>query len=127
MSRTIIDTKEAPRALGPYSQGVAAGGFVFVSGQLGLDPATGALAGGGAAGEAERALRNMAAVLEAAGARMDQVVRVTLYLADLADFPAVNGVFERFFPKDPPARATVRAAGLPKGARIEVEAQAWKG
>jgi 2-iminobutanoate/2-iminopropanoate deaminase len=99
-----------------------AGDFVFCSGQLGLDPATGELVEGGTVLEAERALRNLGAVLDAAGCSFADVVKVTMFLVDMADFAAVNAVYARFMPDPPPARSTVEVAGLPKGARIEIEA-----
>jgi 2-iminobutanoate/2-iminopropanoate deaminase len=124
MKRNIISTKSAPSAIGPYSQAVVAGEFVFVSGQIPLDPATGAMVEGGIEAQTERVMANLAAVLEAAGLGFANVVKATMYLADLADFPAVNAVYARSFPKDPPARATIQVAALPKGARIEIDAVA---
>jgi 2-iminobutanoate/2-iminopropanoate deaminase len=121
--RRVVSTPNAPAAIGPYSQAVVAGGFVFTAGQIALDPATGQLAGGGRApDEAERALRNLAAVLEAAGASLEDVVRCDVFLADLDDFAAVNEVYSRFFKEHPPARVTVEAAALPKDARVEIAA-----
>ncbi len=118
-----IATEGAPTALGPYSQGIDAGDLVFCSGQVGIDPATGILADGLNA-QAERALRNLGAVLDAAGATFADVVKTTVFLADMADFAAVNEVYAGFFPDPPPARSTFAVAALPRGARIEIEAVA---
>ena len=121
--RRIVSTSGAPRAIGPYSQAVASGDLVFTAGQIALDPATGALVGGGdAARETERVLKNLEAVLREAGSSLDLVVRCDVYLADLADFGAMNDVYGRFFPANPPARVTVQAARLPKDARVEIAA-----
>lgn len=122
--RKIIATDRAPGAIGPYSQAVAAGGFLFASGQIALDPSTGEMVGETAAEQAERVMENLAGLLEAAGLGFGDVVKTTIYLADMADFQAVNGVYGRRFPADPPARATVQAAGLPKGALVEIEVTA---
>jgi 2-iminobutanoate/2-iminopropanoate deaminase len=122
MSRQAVSTAGAPAAIGPYSQGIDADGLVFCSGQLGLDPATGDLVEGGVVAQAERALRNLQAVLDAAGATFGDVVKTTIFLVDIADFAAVNAVYARFMPDPPPARSTVGVAALPKGGRVEVEA-----
>ncbi len=122
--KAIIHSKEAPSAVGPYSQAVAAGGLVFVSGQIPLDPDTGALIEGGIAAQTERVLANLGAVLKAAGLTFGDVVKTTIYLADMADFAAVNAVYARSFPTQEPARACIQVAALPKGARIEIEAVA---
>jgi len=122
MPRTPIATPEAPAALGPYSQAIAAGGFLFCSGQLGLDPATGDFAGGDVEAQAARALMNLGNVLEAAGCTFDDVMKTTIFLADIADFAAVNAVYGRFVTDPPPARSTVQVAALPKGGRVEIEA-----
>ena len=119
--RRTIRTDRAPAAIGPYSQAIAAGGLLFASGQIALDPATGALVGGGAAEQSERVMANIEALLEAAGCGFGDVVKATIYLADMADFQTVNGVYGRRFGGDPPARATIQAAGLPKGALVEIE------
>lgn len=125
MSRRVISTADAPRAIGPYAQAIAAGDFVFCSGQVGLDPATGRLVAGGIEAETGRALENLAAVLAAAGLGLSDVVKTTVYLVDLGgDFAAMNAVYARYFPAPPPARATVGVAALPAGARIEIEAMA---
>jgi 2-iminobutanoate/2-iminopropanoate deaminase len=122
VTRQAVTTSGAPSAIGPYSQGIAIDGFVFCSGQIGLDPATGELVPGGVEAEADRALRNVAAVLDAAGAAMADVVKTTLFLADIADFQRVNAVYARHMPDPPPARSTFAVAALPKGATVEVEA-----
>lgn len=122
MSRRPITTAGAPAAIGPYTQGIAVDRFVFCSGQLGLDPTTGEIVEGGVEAQAERALRNLAAVLDAAGLGMADVVKTTMFLADMGDFAAVNAVYARHMPEPPPARSTFAVAALPKGARIEIEA-----
>ena len=122
MPRTAIATPEAPAAIGPYSQAVTAGGFLFCSGQLGLDPATGELATGDVESQAARALMNLGNVLEAAGCTFEDVVKTTIFLADMADFAVVNGVYGRFVTDPPPARSTVQVAALPRGGRVEIEA-----
>ena len=122
--KTIVASEEAPSAVGPYSQAVAASGFVFVSGQIPLDPATGELIDGDIAAQTERVLANLGAILKAAGLTFGDVVKTTIYLADIADFAAVNAVYARSFPIEPPARACVQVAALPKGARVEIEAVA---
>jgi 2-iminobutanoate/2-iminopropanoate deaminase len=121
MTRQAISTSGAPAAIGPYSQGIASGDLVFCSGQLGLDPSTGEMADG-VEGQAERALRNLAAVLDAAGCSWDDVVKTTVYLADIGDFGVVNGVYARFMTDPPPARSTFAVGSLPKGGLIEIEA-----
>lgn len=120
--RQIVETEKAPRAIGPYSQAVIAGGFVFASGQIPLDPQTGEFVAGGVAEQTEQVLRNLSAVLEAAGASLGQVVKTTVFLADMNDFAAMNEVYGRYFSEEPPARATVEAARLPRDARVEIEA-----
>jgi 2-iminobutanoate/2-iminopropanoate deaminase len=122
MTRQRVSTSNAPTAIGPYSQAIAAGDLVFCSGQVGLDPETGELVTGGVEAEAERALRNLTAVLDAAGCTFDDVVKTTVFLADIGDFAAVNAVYGRFMPDPPPARSTFAVGALPKGARIEIEA-----
>jgi len=117
-----IEASEAPPAAGPYSQAIAAGGFVFCAGQVGVDPATGALVEGGIEAQAERVLRNLGAVLDAAGLSFDDVVKTTCFLADIGDFGTFNAVYARFFGATPPARSTFAVAALPLGARVEVEA-----
>lgn len=122
--REPIQTEHAPAAIGPYSQAIKAGGFVFVSGQIPTDPKTGEFVSGGIAEQTDRVLRNLAAVLEAAGSSLGQVVKTTVFLADMKEFSPMNEVYGTFFSGAPPARATVAAAGLPKGARVEIEAVA---
>jgi 2-iminobutanoate/2-iminopropanoate deaminase len=122
MTRRAVSTGGAPTAIGPYSQAIAADGFVFCSGQIGLDPTTGELVEGGIEAQADRALRNLAAVLDAAGAAMADVVKTTIFLADIGDFGAVNGVYARHMPEPPPARSTFAVGALPKGALVEIEA-----
>jgi reactive intermediate/imine deaminase len=121
MTRRTIHTPIAPRAIGPYSQAVAAGGTVYLSGQIGLDPATTELVKGGVEAEARRVFANLAAVAEAAGATLTSAVRVTIYLKDLADFATVNGIMQEFFTEPYPARVTIAAAALPRNAAIEVD------
>jgi 2-iminobutanoate/2-iminopropanoate deaminase len=122
MTRQAVSTSGAPSAIGPYSQAIAVDGFVFCSGQIGLDPQSGELVSGGVEAQAERALRNLEAVLDAAGLAMVDVVKTTLFLADIGDFGAVNAVYGRHMPEPPPARSTFAVGGLPKGALVEVEA-----
>jgi 2-iminobutanoate/2-iminopropanoate deaminase len=120
--RRIIATENAPAAIGPYSQAVLAGGLLYCSGQIPLDPATGELVAGDVSAQAQRCLENLAGVCEAASTRLERAVRVTVYLADMGDFQAVNEVYAGFFPGDPPARVAIQAAGLPKGALVEIDA-----
>jgi 2-iminobutanoate/2-iminopropanoate deaminase len=120
--KNIIATDHAPRAIGPYSQAVQAGDLVFASGQIPIDPATGEFVAGGIAEQTEQVLRNLTAVFEAAGVELNQVVKTTVFLADMDDFTAMNEVYGRFFGDAPPARATVQAARLPRDARVEIEA-----
>ncbi len=120
--KEIITTARAPQAIGPYSQAVRAGKLVFTSGQISLDPATGEFIAGGVREQTEQVLKNLSAVLKAAGAELDQVVKTTVFLADMNDFAAMNEVYGRFFTSKPPARATVQAARLPRDARVEIEA-----
>ncbi|MGZ6339784.1 MAG: RidA family protein [Candidatus Limnocylindrales bacterium] len=121
MTRHAVSSQAAPAAIGPYSQAIVSEGLVFCSGQLGLDPATGQLVDGVEA-QAERALRNLSAVLDAAGATLNDVVKTTVFLADLADFAAVNAVYARHVSDPPPARSTVQVGGLPRGGLVEIEA-----
>ena len=123
-SKAITRTGEAPAAKGPYSQGVAMDGWVWTSGQVALDPATGDMVGSDAAAQADRALANVKAILQAAGAGLDAVVRATVYLTDMDDFSAVNAVYARYFPADYPARACVQVSRLPLGALVEIDAVA---
>ena len=124
MTRRAVSTSAAPSAVGPYSQAIATEDLVFCSGQVGLDPATGELIEGGLEAQTERTLKNLAAVLDAAGCSVGDVVKTTCFLADIADFAAFNAIYARFFPDPPPARSTFQVAALPKGARVEVEAVA---
>ena len=125
--RQIVETENAPRAIGPYSQAISAGGFVFCSGQIPLDPQTGEFVSGGVAEQTEQVLRNLSAVLEAAGTGLERVVKTTVFLADMNDFAAMNEVYGRYFNEKPPARATIEAARLPRDARVEIEAVALFG
>lgn len=125
--KEIITTERAPQAIGPYSQAARDGKLVFTSGQIPLDPATGEFVAGGAREQTEQVLKNLSAVLKAAGAELDQVVKTTVFLADMNDFAAMNEVYGRFFSSKPPARATVQAARLPRDARVEIEAIAVLG
>jgi len=127
MSKQSISSELAPRAIGPYSQAVRAGGWLFCSGQIPLDPVSGELVSGGISEQTEQVMANLREVLKAAGLGFDQVVKTTIYLADLADFTVVNEIYGRFFPECPPARATVQVAALPKGARVEIDAIACAG
>ena len=122
MPRTPIQTASAPAAIGPYSQATRAGNMVFFSGQIPLDPATGDLVAGDVAAQARRAFDNLKAVCEAAGGTMHDIVRVGLYLTDLAEFAAVNAVMGEYFAQPYPARSTIEVSALPKGARFEVDA-----
>ena len=122
MSRIAVATPLAPAAIGPYSQAIDVGCLVFCSGQLGLDPATGTLVEGGVAAQAERAMLNLGAVLDAAGLAFADIVKTSIFLVDMADFTAVNEIYGRFVPDPPPARSTVAVAALPKGGLVEIEA-----
>ncbi len=122
--REVISTDAAPAAAGPYSQAIRAGELVFTAGQLGIDPATGELMGDDVQVQADRALANLRAILEAAGSGLDRLVKVTVYLADIADWPAVNEVYAREVPQPFPARSAFAVRDLPKGARVEIEAVA---
>ena len=121
MAKNIIATKNAPGAIGPYSQGIRANGFVFASGQIGLDPATGEFVKGGIVEQSRQALLNVKNVLEAAGSGLDKAVKTTVFLKDINDFAAMNAVYSEFFKTDCPARSAVQVAALPKGALVEIE------
>jgi 2-iminobutanoate/2-iminopropanoate deaminase len=121
VTRQAISTGGAAAAIGPYSQAIRSGDMLFCSGQLGIDPATGELVEGVEA-QAERALRNIQSVLDAAGLGFDDVVKTTIFLADIGDFAVVNAVYARFMPDPPPARSTIQVAALPKAGRVEIEA-----
>ncbi len=125
-TRNAISTPQAPKAIGPYSVAIQTDGFVFCSGQVGLDPATGELVGTDLESQARQALTNLKHVLEAAGTSLEKVVKTTIFLQDMADFARVNAVYAEFFPATPPARSTVAVAGLPKGALVEIEATALR-
>lgn len=122
--RKVIKTDNAPGAVGPYSQAIVAGGLVWVSGQIPLDPATGRQVEGGIEAQAEQVLRNLRGVLEAAGSGMERVVRATVYLVDMGQFDVVNAVYARHFVGDPPARVCVEVSRLPKGVDVEIDAVA---
>ena len=119
--RIAIETEGAPGAIGPYSQAVRDGRLLFVSGQVALDPASGELIAGDVGAQTERVLKSAGAILAAAGAAFADVVRTTVYLVDLADFGAMNDVYAGYFPAPAPARSTVQVAGLPQGARVEID------
>ncbi|GBC83041.1 2-iminobutanoate/2-iminopropanoate deaminase [bacterium HR10] len=122
MVRRTIATDRAPRAIGPYVQAVQVGEWIFVSGQIALDPETGDLVPGGIEEQTERVLQNLRAILDAAGSSLEKVVKTTVYLADLNDFAKMNEVYARYFPGEKPARATVEVSRLPRDARIEMDA-----
>ena len=124
MTRTVIATDKAPAAVGPYSQGIQVGDFMFTAGQLGMDPATGKLVEGGIEAQTRQALANLSAVLEAAGTSLAHVIKTTVFLQDIGDFQAMNGVYAQFFTADPPARSAVQVAALPLGGLVEIEAVA---
>ena len=121
-TRTIISTDRAPGAIGPYSQAVKTDFMVFVSGQLALDPATGALVNNDIKTETRQAIENLKNILEAAGSSLEKVIKTTLYIKEMSDFPVINEVYGQFFQNDPPARACVEVARLPKDANVEIEA-----
>ncbi len=121
MEKELISAPEAPKAIGPYSQAIAVGEWIFCSGQIPLDPETGELVGGDVAAQTERVMQNLKAVLEAAGATFDQVVKTTIFLVDLADFARMNEVYGKRFQAAAPARSTVQVAALPRGARVEID------
>ena len=123
--REPLSTPNAPAAIGPYSQAIRAGDFLFVSGQIPLDPATGTLIQGDIAEQTHRVLRNLAAILEAAGASFHHVVKTTVYLADMSEFAAMNEIYAGYFPAPAPARATVQAARLPRDVRVEIDLIAY--
>ena len=125
--RCAVHTKQAPEAIGPYAQGIVAGGFVFCSGQIALDPATGAVIEGDVAAQTERVLQNLRAVLEAAGSGLARVVKTTIFLKSMGDFKTVNEVYARHFASDPPARATVEVSRLPRDVLVEIDAVALVG
>jgi 2-iminobutanoate/2-iminopropanoate deaminase len=120
--KQIIQTEQAPKAIGPYSQAIKSNGFVFASGQIPIIPETGEFVAGGIVEQTEQVIKNLSRVLEAAGSGLDRVVKTTVFLADMGEFAAMNEVYGKFFSTEPPARATVEASGLPRGARVEIEA-----
>ena len=125
--RRIVKTEGAPGAIGPYSQAVVAGGFVYASGQIPLDPATGQFVEGGVGEQTAQVLRNLSKVLEAAGSSLGRVVKTTVFLADMNDFAEMNEVYAGFFAEEQPARSTVQAARLPRDARVEIDVVALAG
>ena len=120
-SREVIATKDAPQAIGPYSQAIKAAGMVFVSGQVAIDPATGNVISGGIAEQTERVLKNLEAILRAAGTGLEKVVKTTVYLKNMSEFAAMNEVYGKFWKSAPPARATVEVARLPKDVLVEID------
>lgn len=122
-----VSTPDAPGAIGPYSQAIIAGGFLFASGQIPLDPTTGTITEGGITAQAHQVLQNLGAVLKAAGVSYDRVVKTTVYLSDMADFPAVNEIYATYFPAPAPARATIQAAALPRNVLVEIDLVAFIG
>jgi 2-iminobutanoate/2-iminopropanoate deaminase len=122
--KKIIHTEAAPQAIGPYSQAVRTESMVYTAGQIGLDPATMEIVSGGVEAETRQVLNNLKQVLEAANSGLNYVVKTTVFLRDMADFPRMNAVYAEFFPENPPARSTVQAAGLPRGCAVEIEAVA---
>ncbi|MFL6255649.1 MAG: RidA family protein [Pyrinomonadaceae bacterium] len=125
--RRVVKTEEAPGAIGPYSQAVVAGGFVYISGQIPIDPATGQFVAGGVREQTAQVLRNLSKVLEAAGSSLARVVKTTVFLADMNDFAAMNETYAAYFDEEPPARSTVQAARLPRDARVEIDVVALAG
>jgi 2-iminobutanoate/2-iminopropanoate deaminase len=124
MASETVSTSGAPRAIGPYSQGIKANGFLFTAGQVGFDPASGELVDGGIAEQTQRVLQNIRAILRAGSTDLDHVVKTTVFLVDMADFALMNEVYAEFFGDHRPARSTVAVAALPRGARVEIEAVA---
>jgi 2-iminobutanoate/2-iminopropanoate deaminase len=118
---SVVSTEKAPRAIGPYSQAIVSGDLVFTSGQIPLDPASQQMVAGDVRAQVERVMENLGAVLAAAGSGFDKVVKATIFVIDLNDFAAVNEIYGKRFPQNPPARSTVQVAALPKGARVEIE------
>jgi 2-iminobutanoate/2-iminopropanoate deaminase len=119
--REVVATKDAPQAIGPYSQAIKAGGFVFLSGQIAIDPGTGTVVNGDVAAQTERVMENLAAVLRAAGSSLERVVKTTVYLKSLSEFAAMNEVYGRYWKSAPPARATVEVSRLPKDVLVEID------
>ena len=127
LNRTVIHTDSAPKAIGPYSQAIRAGDFIFAAGQTPIDPATGNLVEGEIETQTRRVLDNIRAVLEAAGSGLDKVVKTTVFMTNLGDFARMNAVYAEYFPASPPARSTVQVSALPKGAAVEIECVAVAG
>jgi 2-iminobutanoate/2-iminopropanoate deaminase len=125
--KKVVNFENGPKAIGPYSVGVSANGFIFTAGQLGLDPATGNLVEGGIEAETRQALMNVKAILEAAGSSLENVVKTTVFLRDIADFTRMNGIYAEFFTSEYPARSAFQVAALPKGAAVEIETIALAG
>ena len=123
--KTIISTPKAPAAIGPYSQAIRSGAFLFISGQIPIDPESGEMIQGDAGEQAERVLKNLQAILEAAGMGLEDVVKTTLYLKNLGNFEKVNSIYKRYFPNNPPARSTVEVSRLPRDVEVEIEAIAY--
>ena len=119
--REVISTNRAPQAIGPYSQAILANGFIFTAGQIALDPASGQVVQGGIVDQTIRVLENLKGIVEAAGSSLDRTVKATVYLQDMSDFAAMNEVYARYFPNDPPARSTVQASRLPRDVRVEID------
>lgn len=127
MALQVVSSEQAPAAIGPYSQGMRAGDFIFFSGQIPLDPVSGEVVPGGIEAQIERVMANIAAMLGSAGLGFERVVKTTIFLVDMADFAVVNAVYGRYFPSNPPARSTVQVAALPRGVAVEVEIIAYCG
>jgi len=127
LKKETVFTEAAPKAIGPYSQAIKVGGFIFTAGQGGMDPKTGEIVTGGIEAETRQVLTNIKNILEAAGSSMDLVVKTTVYLRDMQDFAVMNGVYATFFPTNPPARTTVQAAALPRGIAVEIDTVAISG
>ncbi len=126
LERKVITSEKAPKAIGPYSVAIESGGFVFCAGQTGIDPATGDLVGADLEAQTRQVLKNLRNVLEAAGSSLEKVVKTTVFLRDMADFPKMNAIYAEYFSSNPPARSTIAVAGLPKGGIVEIEASALK-
>ena len=126
MTRKVVVTEQAPKAIGPYSTAIQTDGMVFCSGQLGIDPATGNIVEGGVEAETRQALTNLKHVLAASGSDLTLVVKTTVFLKDMADFPKMNAIYAEFFNAEPPARSTIQVAALPKGGLVEIEATALR-
>ncbi|MCX6078545.1 MAG: RidA family protein [Chloroflexi bacterium] len=124
--RKVIQSEKAPKAIGPYSVAIESGGFVFCAGQTGIDPSTGELVSAELEAQTRQVLTNLRSVLEAAGTSLDRVVKTTVFLRDMADFPKMNAIYAEYFSSNPPARSTIAVAGLPKGGIVEIEAIAVK-